>query len=113
VFERPRPRTRAAPGGLRLGHRLGRHHRRGRLPEGQHGARIVAVEALSARRMLYNGFGEHNIQGIGDKHIPFIHNVTNTDVVVAVSDRATDELNVVFNTEAGRAAWPIAACRRR
>ena len=52
--------------------------------------------------MLYNGFGEHNIQGIGDKHIPFIHNVTNTDVVVAVSDRACDELGVVFNTDAGR-----------
>ena len=54
--------------------------------------------------MLYNGFGEHNIQGIGDKHIPLIHNVTNTDVVVAISDRATDELNVVFNTDHGRAA---------
>ncbi len=67
-----------------------------------HGARIVAVEALECPTMLYNGFGEHNIQGIGDKHIPLIHNVTNTDVVVAVSDRACDELGVVFNTDAGR-----------
>jgi cysteine synthase A len=70
----------------------------------QHGAHIVAAEALECPTMLYNGFGEHNIQGIGDKHIPFIHNVTNTDVAVAVSDRATDALNVVFNTELGRAA---------
>ena len=70
----------------------------------QHGARIVAAEALECPTMLYNGFGEHNIQGIGDKHIPFIHNLTNTDVAVAVSDRATDELNVVFNTDHGRAA---------
>ena len=70
----------------------------------QHGTRIVAAEALECPTMLYNGFGEHNIQGIGDKHIPFIHNVTNTDVAVAVSDRATDELNVVFGSEAGRAA---------
>jgi cysteine synthase A len=69
-----------------------------------HGARIVAVEAAECPTMLYNGFGEHNIQGIGDKHIPFIHNVTNTDVACAVSDRATDELNVVWNTDAGRAA---------
>ena len=46
--------------------------------------------------MLYNGFGEHNIQGIGDKHIPLIHNVMNTDVAVAVSDRATDRLGVLF-----------------
>jgi hypothetical protein len=52
--------------------------------------------------MLYNGFGEHNIQGIGDKHIPFIHNVTNTDIVTAVSDRSTDALDVLFNTPAGR-----------
>jgi len=69
-----------------------------------HGAKVVAVEALECPTMLYNGFGEHNIQGIGDKHIPFIHNVTNTDVAVAVTDRATDALNVVFNTELGRAA---------
>jgi cysteine synthase len=41
----------------------------------QHGTRIVAVEALECPTMLENGFGEHNIQGIGDKHIPLIHNV--------------------------------------
>jgi hypothetical protein len=52
--------------------------------------------------MLENGFGEHNIQGIGDKHIPLIHNVMNTDVVCAISDRATDDLDVMFNTPAGR-----------
>jgi cysteine synthase len=69
----------------------------------RHGTRIVAVEALECPTMLENGFGEHNIQGIGDKHIPLIHNVMNSDYVVAVSDRATDQLNVVFNTAAGRA----------
>ena len=53
--------------------------------------------------MLRNGFGEHNIQGIGDKHIPLIHNVLNTDVALAISDRATDRLGVLFGTEAGRA----------
>jgi cysteine synthase len=69
-----------------------------------YGAKIVAVEALECPTMLCNGFGEHNIQGIGDKHIPLIHNVMNTDVVVAVSDRATDGLDAVFNTDAGRRA---------
>ena len=64
--------------------------------------KIVAVEALECPTMLENGFGEHNIQGIGDKHIPLIHNVMNTDVVVGVSDRATDELDVLFNTPAGQ-----------
>jgi hypothetical protein len=53
--------------------------------------------------MLYNGYGEHNIQGIGDKHIPLIHNVMNTDIVTAVSDTATDGLNLVFTTDVGKA----------
>ena len=68
----------------------------------EYGTKIVAVEALECPTMLENGFGEHNIQGIGDKHIPLIHNVTNTDVVVAISDKATDELDVLFNTDHGR-----------
>jgi cysteine synthase len=68
-----------------------------------YGARIVAVEALECPTMLENGYGEHNIQGIGDKHIPLIHNVMNTDVVCAVSDEATDELDVLWNTDEGRA----------
>jgi cysteine synthase len=66
------------------------------------GSITVAVEALECPTMLYNGFGEHNIQGIGDKHIPFIHNVMNTDAVTAISDRDTDRLNVLFNTDTGR-----------
>ena len=67
----------------------------------EYGTRIVAVEALECPTMLANGFGEHNIQGIGDKHIPLIHNVMNTDAVVAVSDRATDQLQVMFASEEG------------
>jgi len=66
------------------------------------GSLIVAVEAAECPTMLRNGFGEHNIQGIGDKHIPLIHNVLNTDIAVAVSDRATDRLGVLFNTDVGR-----------
>lgn len=66
------------------------------------GARIVAVEALECPTMLYNGYGEHNIQGIGDKHIPLIHNAMNTDDAVAITDRATDQLLLLFNTGEGR-----------
>src|SRR3970282_824876 len=69
----------------------------------RHGPRIGGVEALECPTILENGFGEHNIQGIGDKHIPLIHNVMNSDYVVAVSDRATDQLNVLLNTAQGRA----------
>ena len=68
----------------------------------EHGARIVGVEALECPTMLYNGFGDHNIQGIGDKHIPLIHNVTNTDLIVGVSDDSTNRLDVLFNTPAGK-----------
>jgi cysteine synthase len=79
----------------------------GTLAAGDHlkekfGARIVAVEAAECPTLLYNGFGEHNIQGIGDKHVPYIHNVMNTDVVTGVSDHSTDTLFVLFNTEIGR-----------
>ena len=66
------------------------------------GSRTVAVEALECPTMLSNGFGEHNIQGIGDKHIPLIHDVMATDVVVGVSDRATDHLALLFATDVGR-----------
>ena len=67
------------------------------------GTRTIAVEALECPTLLYNGFGEHNIQGIGDKHVPLIHNVMNTDLVAAVSDRATDHLAVLFGTPVGHA----------
>ena len=66
------------------------------------GSRIVAVEALECPTMLYNGYGEHNIQGIGDKHIPLIHNAANTDDAVAITDHATDALLLLFNTPAGK-----------
>ncbi len=67
-----------------------------------YGTRIVAAEALECPTLLENGFGDHNIQGIGDKHVPLIHNVMNTDLVVAISDQATDQLGLVFSTPEGR-----------
>ena len=68
----------------------------------QYGTKIVAVEALECPTLLMNGFGEHNIQGIGDKHVPLIHNVMNTDLVVDISDEATDQLNLLLSTPVGR-----------
>lgn len=70
----------------------------------RYGSRIVAVEPVECPTLLENGFGEHNIQGIGDKHVPFIHNVMNTDIVVGVSDHATDHLGLACAAEEGR-AW--------
>ncbi len=69
----------------------------------RYGLKVVAVEALECPTMLRNGYGEHNIQGIGDKHIPLIHNVMGTDLVVGISDRSTDALGLAFATDEGRA----------
>ena len=63
--------------------------------------RVVATEALQCPTLLQFGFGEHRIEGIGDKHIPWIHNVRNTDFVAAVDDEQMMQLMRMFNEEAG------------
>ncbi len=68
------------------------------------GARIAAAEALQCPTLLACGFGSHRIEGIGDKHVPWIHNVRNTDLVTAIDDEATMRLLRLFNQPAGRAA---------
>ncbi len=104
VFEH----LRAAAPELRLRAFVSASGSAGTLGAGDHlkeayGAAIVAVEALECPTLLRNGFGEHNIQGIGDKHVPLIHHVHSTDFVTAVSDRATDQLSVLFDEPAGLA----------
>jgi cysteine synthase A len=107
ALERVFDSIRERDGGLRLRAFVSASGSAGTLGAGDYlkerlGSRTVAVEALECPTMLYNGFGEHNIQGIGDKHIPFIHNVMNADAVTGISDRDTDRLNVLFNTQVGR-----------
>jgi cysteine synthase len=96
----------AARPGLRLAAFVAASGSAGTLAAGDYlkelyGARIVAAEASECPTLLRNGYGEHNIQGIGDKHVPLIHNVMNTDIVVGVSDRSTAALDLLFNSEAG------------
>ncbi|MEE9411122.1 MAG: pyridoxal-phosphate dependent enzyme [Candidatus Heimdallarchaeota archaeon] len=62
---------------------------------------IVAGEAVQCPTMLHNGFGSHAIEGIGDKHIPWIHNVKNTDMVIAVDDNDSYQIMRLFNEKAG------------
>lgn len=64
---------------------------------------IAAAEAVQCPTMLYNGYGEHRIEGIGDKHIPWVHDVANTDLAVGVDDEAAMSLLRVFNEPAGMA----------
>ncbi|MGH2537732.1 MAG: pyridoxal-phosphate dependent enzyme [Candidatus Promineifilaceae bacterium] len=66
-------------------------------------AKIAASEALQCPTLLYNGFGAHRIEGIGDKHVPWIHNVRNTDLVMAIDDAAVVALMRLFNEPAGQA----------
>jgi cysteine synthase len=66
-------------------------------------SKIVASEALQCPTLLMNGFGEHRIEGIGDKHVPWVHNVKNTDMVVAIDDNAVVNLARLFNEKAGQA----------
>ena len=64
-------------------------------------SKIVASEALQCPTIYNNGFGAHRIEGIGDKHIPWIHNTKNTDVVVAVDDEIPMQWIRMFNEEEG------------
>jgi cysteine synthase len=66
--------------------------------------RVTAVEALQCPTLYQFGFGEHRIEGIGDKHVPWIHNVRNTDMVCAVDDEQTMQLLRLFNEPEGREA---------
>ena len=65
-------------------------------------SKIVASEALQCPTLLENGFGAHRIEGIGDKHVPWIHNSKNTDVIVAIDDEAVVNLSRLFNEKVGR-----------
>jgi cysteine synthase len=63
--------------------------------------KVVASEALQCPTLLRNGFGGHRIEGIGDKHVPWIHNVKNTNVVTAIDDEYCMRLLRLFNEKEG------------
>ncbi len=65
------------------------------------GLKITASEALQCPTLLSNGFGGHRIEGIGDKHVPWVHNVKNTDVVTAIDDEDCMRIMRLFNEPAG------------
>ncbi len=71
---------------------------RGRFPL----LKVVAAEAQQCPTLLQNGFGAHRIEGIGDKHVPWVHNVRNTDAVAAIDDEDCMRLFRLFNEPAGR-----------
>jgi len=64
--------------------------------------KVLASEALQCPTLLMNGFGGHRIEGIGDKHVPWIHNVRNLDAVTAIDDQDTLRILRLFNESAGQ-----------
>ena len=65
-------------------------------------SKLAASEALQCPTLLLNGFGSHRIEGIGDKHVPWIHNVRNTDMVIAIDDEAPMQMIRLFNEPEGQ-----------
>lgn len=66
-------------------------------------SKVVAGEALQCPTLLENGFGSHRIEGIGDKHVPWIHNIKNTDMVADLDDNSVVNIVRLFNEPTGRA----------
>ncbi|MDD3220081.1 MAG: pyridoxal-5-phosphate-dependent protein subunit beta [Lachnospiraceae bacterium] len=65
-------------------------------------AKLGVGEALQCSTLLDNGFGGHRIEGIGDKHVPWIHNVKNTDMVIDIDDEDSQQLIRFFNEPLGQ-----------
>lgn len=65
-------------------------------------AKLAVGEALQCPTLLNNGFGDHRIEGIGDKHVPWIHNVKNTDMIIAIDDNDSVGMFRLFNEPAGQ-----------
>ncbi|HLO66237.1 MAG TPA: pyridoxal-phosphate dependent enzyme [Holophaga sp.] len=66
------------------------------------GAKVIATEALQCPTLLMNGFGDHRIEGIGDKHVPWVHNVRNTDAIAAIDDEDCMRILRLFNEPEGQ-----------
>lgn len=63
--------------------------------------KIAAGEATQCPTLLYNGYGGHRIEGIGDKHVPWIHNIRNMDLAIAVDDNDVINVMRLFNEKEG------------
>jgi cysteine synthase len=64
--------------------------------------KVIASEALQCPTLYMNGFGGHRIEGIGDKHVPWVHNVRNTDGVTAIDDEDCMRVLRLFNENCGK-----------
>lgn len=65
-------------------------------------SKVMAGEAAQCPTLLENGYGVHRIEGIGDKHVPWIHNMRNTDMIIAIDDNDPVNLVRLFNEPEGK-----------
>jgi len=65
-------------------------------------SRLAVGEALQCPTLLQNGYGDHRLEGIGDKHVPWIHNARNTDMVLGIDDNDVMAAVRLFNEEEGK-----------
>ena len=66
--------------------------------------KIVGLEPIQCPTLFNNGYGAHEIQGIGDKHVTWIHNVLNMDALMAIDDMDCLRVLRVFAEAAGQDA---------
>ncbi len=64
--------------------------------------KIVGLEPIQCRTLYENGYGAHEIQGIGDKHVTWIHHVSNMDALICVDDLSCVRGLQLFTEDTGR-----------
>ena len=63
--------------------------------------KIVGLEPTQCPTLYNNGYGSHDIQGIGDKHVTWIHNVMNMDAIMCLDDIECKKGLQLLTEEAG------------
>ncbi len=63
--------------------------------------KIVGLEPIQCPTLYCNGYGGHDIQGIGDKHVTWIHNVNNMDLLCCLDDMDCKKGLQLFTDPAG------------
>jgi cysteine synthase A len=63
--------------------------------------KIVGLEPVQCPTLYNNGYGSHDIQGIGDKHVTWIHNVWNMDAIMCIDDIECKKGLQLLTEEAG------------
>jgi cysteine synthase len=63
--------------------------------------KIVGLEPIQCPTLYSNGYGSHDIQGIGDKHVTWIHNVLNMDTLMCLDDVECKKGLQLLTEEAG------------